>query len=61
VIPWESAEIKDYYTYLAIFSATDASKTHATFGYLKDWNTVVLHSIVKTILDKRKAALKSTV
>jgi len=53
-IPWEHLEIKDYHTYLAIYSSIDASKTHATFSYLKDWNTVILHSIVKTILDNRK-------
>jgi len=55
VIPWDNMEIKSYQTYFAIFSMIEPSKTYATFSYLKDWNTLVLHSIVKFILDKRKA------
>ncbi len=54
VIPWDKMEIKAYQTYFAIFSITDPLKTNATFSYLKDWNTLVLHSLVKFILDKKK-------
>lgn len=54
IIPWEQLAIKDYYTYLAIFSAVDAANTHATFSYLKEWNTGVLFSLVNTILKNRK-------
>jgi len=54
VIPWEQLAIKDYYTYLAIFSAVDASNTYATFSYLKEWNTGVLFSLVSTILKNRE-------
>jgi len=54
IIPWDKMEIKAYQTYFAIFSIADPLKTNATFSYLKDWNALVLHSIVKFILGKRK-------
>lgn len=57
IIPWNNLEIKDYHTYLAIFSTLDASKTHATFSYLNDWNTGVLYSIVKTHLNNGNSGL----
>jgi len=54
IVPWEQLVIKDYYTYLAIFSTVNALNTHATFSYLNEWNTGVLFSLINTILKNRK-------
>ncbi|MDR3693979.1 hypothetical protein [Mucilaginibacter sp.] len=54
MIPWENMEIRSYQTYFAVFSTINPAKINAAFSYLNDWNTLVLHSIVKHILNKRK-------
>jgi len=53
IIPWEELEIKEYHTYLAIFSTINP-KLYATFSYLNDWNTGVLYAVVKTIINSLK-------
>ena len=54
LIPWNGLKIKEYYTYLAIYSAHEAAKINATFSFLKDWNTVLLFSVVKRILQDKE-------
>jgi len=54
IIRWEDLEIKEYYTYLAIFSTVDTLNAYATFSYLTEWNTGVLFSLINTILKNRK-------
>ena len=56
VISWEDLATKDYHNYFAIYSSKDASKINATFSYLNDWNTGVLFSVVRTILNNRNAS-----
>ncbi len=53
IIPWTDLAIKEYRTYIAIYSSTDASKMNSTFSYLNDWNTSVLYTIIKKILDEK--------
>ena len=57
-ISWEHLATKDYRTYFAIYSSIDAAKTNATFSYLKDWNTAVLFSVIRTILRDKDTKLK---
>jgi len=54
---WEGLKIKNYYTYVAIYSSGDASRHNARFSYLNDWNTWVLINVVKTILKHKNASL----
>jgi len=52
-ISWDQVRIKNYVTYFAIYSKDDPINVNRGYSYLNDWNTNVLHSVVKTLL-KRK-------
>ena len=52
IIAWDNLEVKEYQTYIALFSRSDPAKTHATFSYLNDWNTEVLYALVRRILEE---------
>jgi hypothetical protein len=52
-IPWEKVRTRSYTTYFAIYSKDDAMNINRGYSYLNDWNTNVLHSVLKTLL-KRK-------
>jgi hypothetical protein len=49
-ISWEKVRTRSYMTYFAIYSKDDAMNINRGYSYLNDWNTNVLHSVVKTIL-----------
>jgi hypothetical protein len=53
-IPWEKVRFKSYLTYFAIYSKDDAININCGHSYLKDWNTNILHSVIKTILLRKK-------
>lgn len=53
-IPWEKVRTRSYATYFAIYSKEDAMNINRGYSYLNDWNTNVLHSVVKTIMLRKK-------
>ncbi|TPG32107.1 hypothetical protein [Flavobacterium pectinovorum] len=53
-IPWEKVRFKSYVTYFALYSKDDAININCGYSYLKDWNTNILHSVIKTILLRKK-------
>lgn len=49
-ILWDNVRIRNYVTYFAIYSKDDAMNVNRGYSYLNDWNTNVLHSVIKTLL-----------
>ncbi|WP_264564122.1 hypothetical protein [Flavobacterium sp. N3904] len=49
-IPWDKVRTRNYHTYFAIYSEDDARNINRGFSYLKDWNTSVLYSVLRTLL-----------
>jgi hypothetical protein len=56
LILWDDVTTKEYYTYVAVYSSKDAAKLNATFSFLKDWNTMVLFSVIQRILKDKAPA-----
>jgi hypothetical protein len=52
LINWLDVGTKAYYTYYTIFSLSDPSNYRA-FEYLKDWNTGILYSVSRKILNEK--------
>ena len=52
-ISWENIRTKSYHTYFAIYSVENPSEINRGYNYKEDWNTNVLHSVLRTLL-KRK-------
>lgn len=61
LILWENARIQDYYNYFSIYSAEDPREIHRGYLYKEDWNTSVLHSVIKTILSNKKQQIEHVV
>jgi len=53
-ILWENVRTKNYHTYFAIYSIEDPVKINIGYKYLDEWNTGVIYSVVKTILNYKK-------
>lgn len=53
LIPWEELGTKNYSGYYAIFSKTNHNNYKA-FYYLEDWNTAILYSVLRYILNAKK-------
>lgn len=53
-IPWEKVRTRSYTTYFAIYSKNDAINVNRGYSYLNDWNTNVLHSVIKTLLKRKE-------
>jgi hypothetical protein len=53
-IPWEEVRTRDYQTYFAIYSIENPTNINRGYNYLNDWNTGVLYSVVRTILNTKK-------
>ncbi len=53
-IPWENVRTRSYVTYFAIYSKDDAMNVNRGYSYLNDWNTNVLHSVIKTLLKRKE-------
>lgn len=53
-IPWEKVRTKDYYTYFAIYSIDEPANINRGYSYLDEWNTGLLYSVVRSILDFKK-------
>jgi hypothetical protein len=52
-IPWDKLQIKDYRTYLAIFSTENTSEINQCYHYKDDWNTTIIYSVVYSILQQK--------
>jgi hypothetical protein len=50
LIPWEKIRTKNYISYLAVYNVDEPSTINRGYSYLKDWNTSVLYSVLRTIL-----------
>ena len=53
-IPWEKIRTSNYQTYFMIYSKDDPSKINRSYNYLDDWNTDVLYSVLRTLLNEKK-------
>lgn len=52
-IPWEFVQIKDFETYLAVYSSQNPGTVNFTYDYQEDWNTSIQYSILKAILESK--------
>ena len=52
IIPWEDLGTRDYLTYYALYSKSNPQR-HRTFNYLEDWNTGILYSVSRNILQEK--------
>ena len=50
---WENIRTKDYHTYFSIYSIENSAKLNRGYNYKEDWNTNVLHSVLRTILMRK--------
>jgi hypothetical protein len=53
-IPWEQVRTRSYSTYFAIYSKDNAINVNRGYSYLNDWNTNILHSVIKTLLKRKE-------
>jgi len=49
-IPWEDVRTRNYYSYFSIYSEKNPTDINRGYDYLKDWNTLLLISVVRGIL-----------
>lgn len=54
VIPWDKIRTKAYYSYFSIYSIDNPSDINRGYNYKEDWNTNVLHSVIRTLLKEKK-------
>ena len=54
IISWENIRIKEYYSYIALYSAEDPENINRGFSYLEDWNSLVLCSFMKSVLNYKR-------
>lgn len=53
IIPWEKVGTYDYQTYFSIYSKDDPAYINKGYSYLNDWNTGILYSVVRSILQDK--------
>lgn len=53
-IPWDKIRTKAYYSYFSIYSVDNPSDINRGYSYKEDWNTNVLHSVLRTLLKQKK-------
>lgn len=49
-ISWKNLRIKEYHSNLTIYSAENPKLINRGYSYLEDWNSLVLHSFIKSVL-----------
>ena len=54
VIPWDKIRTRVYHTYFSIYSVENPSEINRGYNYKEDWNTNVLHSVLRTLLKQKK-------
>lgn len=53
-IPWNKVRTNNYQTYFAIHSTDDPAGINIAASYLDDWNTSVLYSVLRNILQTKE-------
>ncbi len=53
IIPWEKVRTKNYHTYFSIYSTENAAEINRGYNYKDDWNTSVLYSVIRSILQNK--------
>ncbi|TRX35391.1 hypothetical protein [Flavobacterium restrictum] len=54
VIPWDKIRTRGYRSYFSIYSIDNPSEINRGYSYKEDWNTNVLHSVIRTLLKQKK-------
>lgn len=49
-IPWQDVATADYASYFVIYSVKDKARINCSYRYLDDWNTALLNSVIRTVL-----------
>lgn len=49
-LPWEDIRTKNYYSYFAVYAASDPRNKNFSFSYANDWNTSIFYSVLRAIL-----------
>jgi hypothetical protein len=52
-LPWENIRTKNYYTYFAVYAASEPRNKNFSFSYANDWNTSILYSVLRVILKQK--------
>ncbi|OXA77547.1 hypothetical protein SAMN05444397_102576 [Flavobacterium aquidurense] len=53
-IPWDDLRFKLYRTYFSVYSKNNPTQINRGYSYKEDWNTFVLHNVIKIILSNKK-------
>jgi len=53
-IPWDKIRTRAYNSYFSIYSIDNPSDINRGYSYKEDWNTNVLHSVIRTLLKHKK-------
>lgn len=53
LIEWNNVRTHDYKSYFSIYSKENPSKINRGYSYLDDWNTNILYSVLRAILDHK--------
>jgi hypothetical protein len=54
IILWKNLRIKEYQTYITIYSVEDPKNINRVYSYFEDWNSLVLCSFLKSILNYKQ-------
>jgi hypothetical protein len=57
-IPWYRVGTSNFQTYFAIYDKEDAVNVNRGFSYLEDWNTGILYSVVRDILEEKNSLVE---
>jgi len=52
-IKWDDLRTSNYQTYFVIYSIKNSKKINRAYYYIDDWNTGVLYSFLRTILNEK--------
>ena len=52
-ISWENVRSRNYFTYFSIYSNENPAEINRGYSYKEDWNTNVLYSVTRTILETK--------
>ncbi|MGG8495533.1 hypothetical protein ACQY1Q_03885 [Tenacibaculum sp. TC6] len=54
LVPWNDVNLKEYYHYFVIYSSKDAENISQAYYYKLDWNSGILFSTIKHILNNNQ-------
>jgi hypothetical protein len=52
-ISWKNVRSRNYFTYFSIYSNENPAEINRGYSYKEDWNTNVLYSVTRTILETK--------